>query len=126
MPNQGAVCNFAIATSETWKDKAGVKQEKAEFHNIVMYRKLAEIAGEYLKKGSSVYIEGRLQTRKWEKDGVTRYTTEIIGDSMQMLGGKSDNNASSNSDTPAQKNNASRNAFEADGHGIDPDLDIPF
>lgn len=88
MPNQDAVCNFAIATSETWKDKAGVKQEKTEFHNIVMYRKLAEIAGEYLKKGRQVYIEGRLQTRKWEKDGVTRYSTEIIADQMQMLGGK--------------------------------------
>ena len=108
MSNSDAVCNFAVATSETWKDKAGVKQEKTEFHNIVMYRKLAEIAGEYLKKGSSVYIEGRLQTRKWEKDGVTRYTTEIIGDSMQMLGGKSENNAPSNNDATAKENNAPR------------------
>ena len=88
MPNGEAVCNFSIATTETWKDKAGVKQEKVDWHNIVMYRKLAEIAGEYLKKGRPVYIEGRLQTRKWEKDGVTRYSTEIIGDNMQMLGGK--------------------------------------
>ena len=90
MPNGEAVCNFSIATTENWKDKSGVKQEKTEWHNIVMYRKLAEIAGEYLKKGRPVYIEGRLQTRKWEKDGVTRYTTEIIGDNMQMLGSKSD------------------------------------
>jgi single-strand DNA-binding protein len=82
------VCNFSIATTENWKDKQGVKQEKTEWHNIVMYRKLAEIAGEYLKKGRPVYIEGRLQTRKWEKDGVTRYTTEIIGDNMQMLGSR--------------------------------------
>lgn len=88
MPNGEAVCNFSIATTENWKDKAGVKQEKTEWHNIVMYRKLAEIAGEYLAKGRPVYIEGRLQTRKWEKDGVTRYSTEIIADSMQMLGGK--------------------------------------
>ncbi len=88
MPNGEAVCNFSIATTENWKDKSGVKQEKTEWHNIVMYRKLAEIAGEYLKKGRPVYIEGRLQTRKWEKDGVTRYSTEIIGDNMQMLGGK--------------------------------------
>ena len=88
MPNGEAVCNFSIATTENWKDKSGVKQEKTEWHNIVMYRKLAEIAGEYLKKGRPVYIEGRLQTRKWEKDGVTRYTTEIIGDNMQMLGSK--------------------------------------
>ena len=95
MPNGEAVCNFSIATTENWKDKSGVKQEKTEWHNIVMYRKLAEIAGEYLKKGRPVYIEGRLQTRKWEKDGVTRYTTEIIGDNMQMLGSK-DGSGSSN------------------------------
>jgi single-strand DNA-binding protein len=91
MPNGEAVCNFSIATTENWKDKSGVKQEKTEWHNIVMYRRLAEIAGEYLKKGRPVYIEGRLQTRKWEKDGVTRYSTEIIGDQMQMLGSKNDN-----------------------------------
>ncbi|HSI44794.1 MAG TPA: single-stranded DNA-binding protein [Methylophilus sp.] len=86
MPNGEAVANFSIATTENWKDKSGVKQEKTEWHNIVIYRKLAEIAGEYLKKGRPVYIEGRLQTRKWEKDGVTRYTTEIVADQMQMLG----------------------------------------
>ncbi|MGP1715550.1 MAG: single-stranded DNA-binding protein [Methylophilus sp.] len=86
MPNGEAVANFSIATTENWKDKSGVKQEKTEWHNIVIYRKLAEIAGEYLRKGRPVYIEGRLQTRKWEKDGVTRYTTEIIADQMQMLG----------------------------------------
>jgi single-strand DNA-binding protein len=88
MPNGEAVANFSIATTENWKDKSGQKQEKTEWHNIVMYRKLAEIAGEYLKKGRPVYIEGRLQTRKWEKDGVTRYSTEIVADQMQMLGGK--------------------------------------
>lgn len=88
MPNGEAVANFSIATTENWKDKSGIKQEKTEWHNIVMYRKLAEIAGEYLKKGRPVYIEGRLQTRKWEKDGVTRYSTEIIADNMQMLGGR--------------------------------------
>lgn len=88
MPNGEAVCNFSIATTDSWKDKSGAKQEKTEWHNIVMYRKLAEIAGEYLKKGRPVYVEGRLQTRKWEKDGVTRYTTEIIADQMQMLGSR--------------------------------------
>lgn len=98
MPNGEAVANFSIATTENWKDKSGVKQEKTEWHNIVMYRRLAEIAGEYLKKGRPVYIEGRLQTRKWEKDGVTRYTTEIIGDQMQMLGGKGDGNSDSSYD----------------------------
>jgi len=95
MPNGEAVCNFSIATTENWKDKNGQKQEKTEWHNIVMYRRLAEIAGEYLKKGRPVYIEGRLQTRKWEKDGVTRYTTEIIADQMQMLGSR-EGGASSN------------------------------
>lgn len=95
MPNGEAVCNFSIATTENWKDKSGVKQEKTEWHNIVMYRRLAEIAGEYLKKGRSVYVEGRLQTRKWEKDGVTRYSTEIIADQMQMLGSKGDSGAAS-------------------------------
>ncbi|HSR02316.1 MAG TPA: single-stranded DNA-binding protein [Methylophilaceae bacterium] len=95
MPNGEAVCNFSIATTENWKDKSGVKQEKTEWHNIVMYRRLAEIAGEYLKKGRSVYVEGRLQTRKWEKDGVTRYSTEIIADQMQMLGTKGDSGGAS-------------------------------
>jgi single-strand DNA-binding protein len=89
MPNGDAVCNFSIATTDSWKDKAGEKQEKTEWHNIVMYRRLAEIAGEYLKKGRPVYLEGRLQTRKWQtKEGQDRYTTEIIADSMQMLGGR--------------------------------------
>jgi len=89
MPNGEAVTNATLATSENWKDKSGEKQEKTEWHNLVFYRRLAEIAGEYLKKGSQVYIEGKLQTRKWEKDGVTRYTTEIIVNEMNMLGGKS-------------------------------------
>lgn len=96
MPNGEAVCNFSIATTDNWKDKAGVKQERTEWHNIVMYRKLAEIAGEYLKKGSSVYVEGRLQTRKWQtKEGQDRYTTEIIADSMQMLGARNAGGGSS-------------------------------
>ena len=89
MPNGDAVCNFSIATTDSWKDKAGERQEKTEWHNIVMYRRLAEIAGEYLKKGRPVYLEGRLQTRKWQtKEGQDRYTTEVIADSMQMLGGR--------------------------------------
>jgi single-strand DNA-binding protein len=94
MPNGEAVTNATLATSENWKDKSGEKQEKTEWHNLVFYRRLAEIAGEYLKKGSQVYIEGKLQTRKWEKDGVTRYTTEIIVNEMTMLGGKSSSGGS--------------------------------
>ncbi len=89
MPDGGAVTNFSIATTDTWKDKSGEKQEKTEWHRISTFQRLAEIAGEYLKKGSQVYIEGRLQTRKWtDKDGVEKYTTEIIADKMQMLGSR--------------------------------------
>jgi len=90
MPNGDAVANFSIATTDTWKDKQGQKQERTEWHNIVMYQRLAEIAGQYLKKGSSVYVEGRLQTRKWQdkNTGADRYTTEIIANEMKMLGAK--------------------------------------
>lgn len=88
MPNGDAVVNFSVATTENYKDRDGNKQEKTEWHNVVIYGKLAEIAAQYLKKGSTVYLEGRIQTRKWQKDGVDRYTTEIIANSMTMLGGK--------------------------------------
>ena len=90
MPNGDAVTNIAVATTESWKDKtSGEKKELTEWHRITFYRKLAEIAAQYLKKGSQVYIEGRLQTRKWtDKENVERYTTEIIADSMQMLGSR--------------------------------------
>ena len=90
MPNGDAVTNIAVATTEKWTDKAsGDRKEVTEWHRIVMFRKLAEIAGQYLKKGSQVYVEGRLQTRKWtDKDGIERYTTEIVADTMQMLGGR--------------------------------------
>lgn len=90
MPNGDAVTNVTVATTESWKDKnSGEKKELTEWHRITFYRKLAEIAGQYLKKGSQIYVEGRLQTRKWtDKDGVERYTTEIIADTMQMLGSR--------------------------------------
>lgn len=89
MPNGDAVCNFSVATTESYKDKNGDKQDKTEWHNVTIYRKLAEIAGQYLKKGSQVYLEGKIQTRKWQdKDGNDRYTTEIVCDEMKMLGGK--------------------------------------
>ncbi len=84
-----AVCNLRIATTDTWKDKAGEKQEKTEWHTVVLFGRQAEIAGEYLKKGRPVYIEGRLQTRKWtDKDGVEKYSTEVVGDRMQLLGSR--------------------------------------
>jgi len=90
MPNGEAVTNATLATSENWKDKSGAKNERTEWHTLVFYRRLAEIAGEYLKKGSMIYVEGKLQTRKWQdKEGKDRYTTEIIVNEMTMLGGKS-------------------------------------
>jgi single-strand DNA-binding protein len=92
MPNGNAVCNISVATSEQWKDKqTGEKQERTEWHRVSMFGKLAEIAGEYLRKGSQVYLEGKIQTRKWQdKEGKDRYSTEIVADTMQMLGGKRD------------------------------------
>lgn len=90
LPNGDPVCNLSIATSETWKDKSGAKQEKTEWHRVTMYKRLAEIAAEYLRKGASVYIEGRITYREYEKDGQKRYSTEIIANEMKMLGGKSD------------------------------------
>jgi single-strand DNA-binding protein len=88
--NGAAICNITIATSRNWKDKnSGEKTEETEWHRVVFYDRLAEIAGEYLKKGRSVYVEGRLKTRKWQdKDGVEKYTTEVIADNMQLLGGR--------------------------------------
>ena len=113
LTNGDAVCSFSIATTDSWKDKAGQKQEKTEWHNIVMYRKLAEIAGEYLKKGSPVYVEGALQTRKWtNKEGQDKYTTEIVASSMQMLGGK----------TLQQEQNNTRSGPAIEG----ADEDVPF
>lgn len=90
MPSGDAVCNFSVATTDSWNDKSsGDKVEKTEWHNVVMFKRLAEVAGEYLRKGSQVFIEGRLQTRKWQyRDGNDRYTTEVKADQMQMLGGR--------------------------------------
>ena len=89
MPSGGAVSNISIATNEQWTDKqSGQKQERTEWHNVVFFGRLGEIAGEYLKKGSQVYIEGKLKTEQYEKDGITRYSTKIIASEMQMLGGR--------------------------------------
>ena len=88
LPNGDAVANISVATTETWKDKSGEKQEKTEWHRVTLYRRLGEIAGEYLKKGSAVYIEGRIEYREYEKDGVKRYSTDIIASEMKMLGSR--------------------------------------
>ena len=91
MPNGDAVANITLATSETWKDKnTGEQQEKTEWHRVVFFKRLAEIVEQYVKKGSKVYVEGRLQTRSWEQDGVKRYTTEIVANEMQMLDSRSE------------------------------------
>ena len=90
MPNGEAVCNFSVATSETWNDRNGQRVERTEWHNVTMYRKLAEIAGKYLTKGSQVYIEGKIQSRKYtDKNGVERTAYDIIANEMKMLGGNS-------------------------------------
>ena len=90
MPSGSAICNIGIATSRSWKDKtSGERQEETEWHRVALFDRMAEVAGEYLKKGKSVYIEGRLKTRKWtDKDGVEKYTTEVIADRMELLGGR--------------------------------------
>jgi single-strand DNA-binding protein len=94
MPTGEAVTNITLATVEIWKDKNGDKQEKTDWHRVTFYRKLAEIAGQYLKKGRSVYVEGRMETRRWtDREGVERYTTEVIATDMKMLGSKPGNDS---------------------------------
>lgn len=120
MPNGQAVANMSLATSESWKDKTtGETQERTEWHRVILFRRLAEIAGEYLKKGSKVYIEGKLQTRKWDKDGQTHYTTEIIGNEMQFLDSVSN---SQKSDTQQGLSSAD----DTQGGKDFEDQDIPF
>jgi len=101
-PSGAAVCNLSLATTRNWKDKtSGEKQEETEWHRVIFYDRLAEIAGEYAKKGKPIYVEGRLKTRKWEKDGVDRYVTEVIADNLQLLGGRED--AAPAADRPAAR-----------------------
>ena len=106
MPNGNAVANLSLATSESWKDQQGQVQERTEWHRLTMYRRLAEIAGEYLKKGSQIYVEGKLQTRKWQdQQGQDKYTTEIIVDQMQMLGGRGGEGGGGNGGYQRPQNN---------------------
>jgi len=130
MPNGNAIANITLATTDSWKDKqTGEQQEKTEWHRIVMFRRLGEIAGEYLKKGSQVYIEGKLQTRKWQDNsGNDRYTTEIVANEMQMLGGRGGGSAGFPADSaPAQSAPAQSAPTPAPAAaGGDFDDDIPF
>ncbi len=132
MPNGGAVAKITLATSESWRDKAtGEQKEKTEWHRVVLFGKLAEVVGEYLKKGSQIYIEGKLNTRKWtDQAGVEKYTTEIhvnVGGTMQMLGGKSEGGKPAQSggqqSRPAQQ---SQPAQQNNEPPMDFDDDIPF
>ena len=119
-----AVTTLSLATSESWKDKdTGQDQEKTEWHRVVLWRRLAEIAGEYLKKGSKVYIEGQLQTRKWEQDGQTRYTTEVVGRDMQFLDSRG--NTSSDNSSSYEDVNQDMGSQNLPYSGITDD-DIPF
>jgi len=128
MPNGNAVANATIATSESWKDKnTGETQEKTEWHRVVFFRRLAEIVGEYLKKGSKVYIEGKLQTRKWQdKSGQDRYTTEIVADQMQMLDSRGGGSAAFESNRPAQQQQSAPSAASPPAQDGGFDDDIPF
>lgn len=112
--NGGRIANLRIATSESWKDKnTGEKKEKTEWHRVVFFKGLAEVVGEYLKKGSQIYVEGKLRTRKWtDKEGIDRYTTEIVAQEMQMLGKKAGNDV--------------QNAPRGDVPPADQDDDVPF
>lgn len=136
MPSGGAVTNISLATSETWKDKnTGQPQERTEWHRVVFFNRLGEIAGEYLRKGSKVYVEGSLRTRKWQsQDGTDRYTTEIVASEMQMLDGRGDSGGSAPAQQPSQRqpSPAAQNYAEASSGQAAPacfdnfDDDIPF
>lgn len=124
MPNGNAVANLTLATSESWKDKnTGETQERTEWHRVVFFRRLGEVVGEYVKKGSKIYVEGRLQTRKWQgQDGQDRYTTEIIADQMQMLDSRGGGGGDFGSGRSAEPDMAS--SPPPDDGGFDDD--IPF
>jgi single-strand DNA-binding protein len=138
-PDGAAVCNVSIATTSSWKDKnSGERREETEWHRVVFYNRLAEIAGEYLKKGRPVYVEGRIKTRKWQnKEGVDQFTTEVVADNMQLLGGRDGgdgggsggNEGGSSAPRPAARaQQAARPAAPAAGGAnlSDMDDDIPF
>lgn len=122
LENGATVANFPIATTESYKDRNGNRQEQTEWHNIVLWRGLAEIAEKYLRKGNQVYIEGKLRSRSWEdKEGNTRYITEVIGENLTMLGGRSDSN-----DSPAAAKSSKPAEKPAESFQDEEDDDLPF
>ncbi len=128
MQNGDAVCNITLATSESWKAKdTGEKKERTEWHRVVFYRKLAEIAGQYLKKGASIYVEGPLRNRKWQdKDGQDRYTTEVEAIEMKMLGGRAEGGERKPADEDRQPRQQSAQKPQQQGGFDDMEDDIPF
>ena len=129
MSNGDAVTNISLATTEIWKDKNGEKQEKTEWHRVAFYRKLAEIAGEYLKKGRPVYVEGRLETRKWtDKNGMERFTTEIIATDMKMLGSRTGSDSFDSSSNDANESTSGQSTYDRRSNNGFDDMedDIPF
>lgn len=129
MPSGDAMVSLSIATTDTWKDKSGERQEKTEWHRIVIFGRLAEVAGEYLKKGSQTYFEGRLQTRKWtDKEGQEKYTTEVVADRMQMLGSRpaSGGGGDFGGSQSTSKGAAPSGSGEFSGGLDDLEDDIPF
>jgi len=128
LDNGASVANFSIATTETYKDRnSGERVDQTEWHNIVLWRGLAEVAEKYLKKGDSVFIEGKLRTRSWEKDGVTRYTTEVVGDQMTMLGGKKsgDDSGQTSNNAGSKADNQSPRPSQTPNTNSEMD-DLPF
>lgn len=124
-----AVANFPVATSETYRDRnSGERREQTEWHNVVLWRGLAEVAEKYLHKGDMVYIEGKLRTRSWEKDGVTRYTTEVVGDNMTMLGSRSsgDSSSSQQSDRSSSQPEYKQETTPANIAQENDEEDLPF
>lgn len=131
LPNGGAVANLTLATSESWRDKAtGEQKEKTEWHRVILFGKLAEVAGEYLRKGSQIYIEGKLTTRKWtDQSGVEKYTTEIhvnVGGTMQMLGGRQSDGAPQQSGQQQRSAPTQSSPQQSNEPPMDFDDDIPF
>lgn len=125
--NQKQVASLSVATSESWTDKqTGQKVEKAEWHKVVFFDRLAEIAGQYLKKGSKVYIEGKLQTRKWQnQQGIDQYTTEIVANEMQMLDGRQDNQGGYQQQPQTYQQPAQQQAHRPHGHAYNPGFAPP-
>lgn len=130
LPGGDAVCNLSLATSERWKDKnTNEQKEKTEWHKVVIFGKLAEVAGQYLKKGALVFFQGKLETRMWEKDGEKRYSTEIRANQMTMLGGKDDAGQGRDGNNAAQQRPAAQQPRQAQQQAPQPDSfsdDIPF